>query len=283
MQAQAQAATERVGEARAGLLPQVYGAAEYLRSTFIRRRRHSRRGPDNSNWPTSATTQASAILSNLPTPSASISRMMRHTSILSRCVFSREGYADRLYGHIASVSSRKMKTKTLRIAGMISSALLFVASLSACAPTESNAISAAQYQRTLQRLAAARESDLSNSKDPEVGPVASGDYSIRADKVEQVMDEIEHGQYVSQSRIREALFVPPKTLSEAQRARLIDELKYARDLDNAGWWDWTRDPVIAQDFAVQEKKANRAIRDLETNQQISWTEIDEGLHVPRYP
>jgi hypothetical protein len=166
---------------------------------------------------------------------------------------------------------------------MISSALLLVASLSACAPTESNAISAAQYQGTLQRLAAARESDLSNARDPGVGPVASGDYSIRADKVADVMDELEHGQYVSQSGISDALFVPPKTLSEAQRAQVIDQLKYARDLDNTGWWDWTRDPVIAQDFSVQEKKANRAIRDLETNQQISWTEIDEGLRVPRYP
>jgi hypothetical protein len=176
-----------------------------------------------------------------------------------------------------------MKPKNLRIAGAIASAVVFAASLSACAPTESNAVSTAQYEQTLQRLAAARESDLSNARDVEVGPVASGDYSIRADKAAQIMDDLEHGQYVSQSRINDALFVPPKTLSEAQRARLIDELRYARDLDNAGWWDWTRDPVIAQDFAVQEKKADRAIRDLETNQQTSWSEIDEGLQVPRYP
>jgi len=50
------------------------------------------------------------------------------------------------------------------------------------------------------------------------------------------------------------LFVPHKTLSTAQRVRLIDELKYARYLDDRGWWDWTRDPVIEQDFAVQEKE-----------------------------
>ena len=176
-----------------------------------------------------------------------------------------------------------MKTKTFRIAGTIASALVFAVSLSACAPTESNANSTVQNEQTLQRLAAARETDLSNAKDPEVGPVASGDYGVRADEAADVMDELEHGQSVSQSRINDALFVPPKTLSEAQRARLIDELKYARNLDNAGWWDWTRDPVIAQDFAVQEKKADRAIKDLETNQQISWSEIDEGLQVPRYP
>jgi hypothetical protein len=175
-----------------------------------------------------------------------------------------------------------MKSKTLRIAGSIASALFFAASLAACAPTESN-VSQAQSERTLQRIQAAREIDLSNATDPEVGPVASGDYSIRADNAAQVMNDLEHGQYVSQSQIDDALFVPPKSLSLAQKAELIRELKDAKNLDDRGWWDWTRDPVIAQDFSVQEKKANRAIRDLETDQQISWSEIDEGLEVPRYP
>jgi hypothetical protein len=175
-----------------------------------------------------------------------------------------------------------MKNRTLGLAATIASALCFAASLSACAPTESN-VANAQSERTLQRLQAAREIDLSNAKDPEVGPAASGDYALRADKAGQVMDDLEHGQYVSQSRIDEATFVPPKSLSPADKAQLIRELKDARNLDDRGWWDWTRDPVIAQDFSVQKKKADRAIRDLETDQQISWSEIDEGLAVPRYP
>ena len=175
-----------------------------------------------------------------------------------------------------------MKTKTLRIAGITASALFFVVSLSACAPTESN-VSNAQSERTLQRLQAAREIDLNNAKDPEVGPVASGDYSLRADKAAQVMDDLEHGQYVSQSQIDHALFIPPKSISLDQRTNLINQLVIARNQDEQGWWDWTRDPVIAQDFAVQEKKANRAIKDLKTSQQISWSEINDGLEVPRYP
>ncbi len=172
--------------------------------------------------------------------------------------------------------------KSLQLAAALACALCFATSLSACAPTESN-VSNAQGERTLERLQAAREIDLSNARDPEVGPAASGDYSLRADKAEQVMDDLEHGKYVSQSQIDDAMFVPPKSLSLAQRTQLINELKYARSLDNRGWWDWTRDPVIAQNFSVQEKKADRAIRDLETDQQISWSEIDEGLAVPRYP
>jgi hypothetical protein len=174
-----------------------------------------------------------------------------------------------------------MKTKILRMAGTMASAVLLASLLSACAPTESN-VSAAQREQTLERLQAAREIDLNNAKDPEVGPAASGDYSLRADRAAQVMYDLEHGKYVSRSQIDDALFVPPKLLSEAQRAQLINELRYAKNLDHRGWWDWTRDPVIAQDFSVQEKKANRAIRDLEAGQQVSWSEIDEGLALPRY-
>src|SRR6202167_2454900 len=175
-----------------------------------------------------------------------------------------------------------MKNLTSRITGAIAVNLILALSLSACAPTESN-VSYAQSEQTLERLQAARDIDLRNAKDPEVGPVASGDYSVRADKAALVMNDIEHGQYVSQSQIDDALFVPPRSISLTQRAELIRKLKDAKNLDNRGWWDWTRDPIIAQDFSVQEKKANRAIRDLETDQQISWSEIDEGLEVPRYP
>jgi hypothetical protein len=175
-----------------------------------------------------------------------------------------------------------MKNSSSRITGTIAVNLILALFLSACAPTESN-VSHAQAERTLQRLQKAREIDLRNAKDPEVGPVASGDYSVRADKADQVMYDLEHGQYVSQSQIDDALFVPPKSLSPALKVQLIHELEDARNRDDQGWWDWTRDPVIAQDFAVQEKKANRAIRTLETDQQISWSQIDESLEVPRYP
>jgi hypothetical protein len=175
-----------------------------------------------------------------------------------------------------------MKTSTSRFIGISLVSLFLTLSLSACAPTESN-FSYAQSERTLQRLQAAREIDLSNARDPEVGPVASGDYSLRADKAEQVMYDLEHGQYVSQAQIDNALWVPPKSISLEDRARLIHELEIARNQDEQGWWDWTRDPIIAQDYAVQETKANRAIRDLKTNQQVSWSEIHDGLEVPRYP
>ncbi len=103
---------------------------------------------------------------------------------------------------------------------------------------------------------------------------------LRADHVEDVISDLEHGVRVPQADVRAALFVPPKSLSETQRAELIQKLEQAKWRDNRGWWDWTRDPVIAQNFSVQEKKADRAIKDLETDQPVSWYEIQEAMHVP---
>ena len=96
------------------------------------------------------------------------------------------------------------------------SAFFFAVSLSACAPTESN-VSNTQSERTLQRLQAAREIDLSNARDLDVGPVASGDYSLRADKAQQVMYDLEHGQYVSQAQIDDALFGAEAHQSKRQK------------------------------------------------------------------
>ena len=106
---------------------------------------------------------------------------------------------------------------------------------------------------------------------------------MRADRAQDVIDKIEHGERVSRAEITDALFVPPKSLSEAERAQLVQRLEQSRDLDERGWWDWTRDPVIAQNFQVQERKADRVIRDLETDQPVSWSDIDEAMHVPANP
>lgn len=103
---------------------------------------------------------------------------------------------------------------------------------------------------------------------------------LRADHAQDVIDSLEHGVHVSQAEVRDALFVPPKSLSETQRAELVQELEQAKWRDNRGWWDWTRDPVIAQNFSVQEKKADRVIKELETDQPVSWYDIQEAMHVP---
>ncbi len=166
---------------------------------------------------------------------------------------------------------------------IIACAILFAAARPACAYTESNTYAADSRTQLIQRLGAAEEIDRSRALDVSLGPVASGDYGLRADRAHDVADQLEHGVAVSPEEISAALFVPPTSLTETQRAQLVRRLEQAKDLDQRGWWDWTWDPVIAQNFQVQERKANRVIKDLETNQPVSWADIDEAMQVPRYP
>jgi hypothetical protein len=162
---------------------------------------------------------------------------------------------------------------------IVAGAVLLVPHTSLCATTESNT-PAQDPTQLIQQLRAARELDLSNARDVSIGPVAAGDYMLRADHAEDVISDLEHGIRVPRAEVREALFVPPKSLSETQRAELVKELQQAKWRDNRGWWDWTRDPVIAQNFSVQEKKADRVIKELETDQPVSWHDIQEAMHVP---
>jgi hypothetical protein len=162
---------------------------------------------------------------------------------------------------------------------IVASAFLLVPHTSPCAPTESNT-TAQDPTPLIQQLRAAKELDLSNAHDMSVGPVAAGDYMLRADRADDVISDLEHGVRVPRAEVREALFVPPKSLSETQRAELVKELQQAKWRDNRGWWDWTRDPVIAQNFSVQEKKADRVIYELETDQPVSWHDIQEAMQVP---
>jgi hypothetical protein len=137
-----------------------------------------------------------------------------------------------------------------------------------------------QESQLIERLRAARQLDRSRAYDVSVGPVAAGDYMLRADRAQDVIDKIQHGERVSQAEIEDALLVPPKSLSETERAQLVRQLEHSWELDQRGYWDWTRDPVIAQNFQVQGKKAERVIRDLETAQPVSWSDIEEAMHVP---
>ena len=166
---------------------------------------------------------------------------------------------------------------------IIACAILLAAGTPACAYTELNASAPDSRTQLIQRLRAAEEIDKSRALDVSLGPVASGDYGLRADRAHDVADKLEHGVAVSPEEISAALFVPPTSISETQRAQLVRKLEQAKELDQRGWWDWTWDPVIAQNFQVQERKANRVIKDLETNQPVSWADIDEAMHVPYYP
>ena len=148
-----------------------------------------------------------------------------------------------------------------------------------CAPQQSNS----RRQQLISRLHEARDTDREDALDPEVGPITQGDLMTQANEADRVASALERGDEVSKEEIANALFVPPKTISPDMRRHLIGKLRNARALDEQGFRGWTRDPVIEQDYRVQEERADRAMSKLARGEPIAWWEIHEALYVPAYP
>lgn len=160
-------------------------------------------------------------------------------------------------------------------------ALIALCGLASCATSSSN-VAPADRSQLIEQLQEARSADLNNAEDTSLGPVAAGDYMIQAEKARKAIGKLSAGASVSKTELADALFVPPRHLSPAERQKLITQLDASRKLDDSiyrehlGGWD----PILTEDCTVQAKRAREAINDLETDQPISWQEIDQAMVVP---
>jgi hypothetical protein len=104
----------------------------------------------------------------------------------------------------------------------------------------------------------------------------------QADRAETAITDLSNHTNVSRSEISKALFVPPKHLSSAQRIELIKRLEQAKAEDNQIWHShlggW--DPILTEDCTVQQMRVDRVVNKLETEEPVSWSEIDEAIYVP---
>jgi hypothetical protein len=163
----------------------------------------------------------------------------------------------------------------------IATALLFLR-LSACATAASSGMSPQERSQLIGQLQEARQTDLANAMDTSLGPVAAGDYMIQADKAEKAISDLNASSNVPSSEISDALFVPPKHLSPAMRAELIEQLQQAKALDDQRWRESLGgyEPILTEDFNIQSMRAKRVINDLETDSPVSWSEIRQAMYVP---
>ena len=86
-----------------------------------------------------------------------------------------------------------------------------------------------------ERLQQARQADLDAAADTSLGPVAEGDYLAQAEKASSAIRDLNEHSDVPRSEVTDALFVPPKHISPAMKAELVDKLKKARALDDQKW------------------------------------------------
>ena len=154
--------------------------------------------------------------------------------------------------------------------------------LSACASAGSAGMTPRERSNLIEQLQQARQTDLRNAMDTELGPVAAGNYMTQAGKAENAIDDLSQHSNVPRAEISDALFVPPKHLSTAERMELIKQLKQAKALDDQIYRNHLGgyDPILTQDCTVQAHRVDRVTIELETERQVSWSEIREAMWVP---
>jgi hypothetical protein len=151
----------------------------------------------------------------------------------------------------------------------------------ACEHTEAS-VSGSRKAHMIEELEAANELSIGKANS-NIGPVEKNDYMIQAYKADRAIKKLRNGYEVSPAELQDALMVPSEPLSAQQKADLIEELQQARKTDVQGISDYALDPVIAQDFEVQEEAVDKVIEDLEIGEPVPRSEILAALEVPANP
>jgi cell division protein FtsX len=142
----------------------------------------------------------------------------------------------------------------------------------------------------IQRLTAARMTDEDAAHDPTVSPVRQGTFLNQMDKADRAIKELEHGFAVSQSELKDALWIPPKHITPQLRAQLIQQLEQAKQQDNVNEQQmlfdssWGHAPLIdTEKFDQRKQLIDSAIENLEIGEPVHWSNIRQALRVPASP
>ena len=154
-------------------------------------------------------------------------------------------------------------------------------SLSAC---QQGAATFAANRKTqaIPQLEAAMEMDYSRANS-NIDPVSREDYYAQGESAGRTIKQLQYGADVPQAQIDDALVIPNEPRTPQRTAELIGSLKQAHKMDNQGVRDYSVDPVFAQDFDVQGRKAKRVANDLQVGEQVNRSEIHDALEVPPNP
>jgi hypothetical protein len=144
-----------------------------------------------------------------------------------------------------------------------------------------------QTSDLIQRLNAAKKADWDAALDPAVSPVREETFLNQMNKADRVSKELSHGFAVPQGEIDDALWSPPKHISQEERAQLIQELKQARQQDDQHEQNmlndlaWSRSGAPADTVVFDERKqeVDAVVKDLEIGAPVHWTAIKQALVV----
>jgi len=186
--------------------------------------------------------------------------------------------------------------------GVIVAVLLMVFTVSACERSEEsfkmqrNAGLEQPYsappQETaalIKKLEAAKEIDESEAHQPGVSAVTWEDYMTQLGKADHAIKELSHGYAVSADEMNDALWVPPRSIAGAEKARVIGRVEQAIHQDQENEDDITAGtnfedvPYPISEMATLEEHKNLAqgvVKDLNIGEQVHWQTIKAAEQAP---
>lgn len=143
-----------------------------------------------------------------------------------------------------------------------------------------------QTAELIKRLEGAKELDVSQANRPGVSAVAWEDYMDQAGKADKAIKELSDGFEVSQAELKDALWVPPASLSSDEKSRLISQVQQAIQHDqreeenirvgsNMGKYP---DPTTTIATLEEHKEmAESVLKDLETGEDVHWQTLNRAI------
>jgi hypothetical protein len=156
--------------------------------------------------------------------------------------------------------------------------------------TTTATLSPRQRSRLVEQLETAKIADQNGEMDPDVTPMTRDDFIDQKLKAERVIRELTHGFEVPEREVADALWVPPRSITDANRTQLIRQLQMAEAKDDHNEQEMLNDsvwgnfyPIGISTFDHQKELADSVIEDLEIGEPVSWSTVREALHVPPSP
>jgi hypothetical protein len=199
------------------------------------------------------------------------------------------------------VQNVEARSKSFNIAVLVAVVLMLIA-VSACERSEEsfrvqrNAGLEQPYlaspQETavlIKKLEGAKEMDESEASQPGVSAVTWEDYMTQAGKADHAIKELSHGYAVSPDEMNDALWVPPRSIAGAEKARLIRRLEQAiqKDQENeddlmaGAKFESVPYPVSRMSRLEDHKNmAQEVLQDLKIGQDVHWQTIQQALQAP---
>jgi hypothetical protein len=173
--------------------------------------------------------------------------------------------------------------KHSRLPGELPTTAFLLLSFAVCACSQSGP-SLQQRSFIIGQLQMAKQLDEQNARDPKTDLTQVIDSRGQEAKADDSIAAVRAGVEVPAPELRDALDVPPTSLSQDTKTELIKELEEAEQRDNQK--AQTEDPgnhwLAWHSYREQRDRADSVINSLKGGEDVPWSEIQQALQAPEF-